>query len=295
MIKRPLFAQRSDDSRSRSPTDASSPDQRHPQAPSSPHANSGISKDSDTGLREGDFPSGSVAQKEVRGTPGPIRVDEGSVACVIEQHLPSSSDQADIRPSDTRLDTTLVRSSLLVDPQVLEFCAWLERTASLGSASPTAPHVAPFHRPPSQNESRQLQETQEEKCRTSAYPESGELPPWPNTAKTSTLRPALTSSARDAPVAAPFRRYECENYQVCLDVAAALDWENFTCSSCNGQVDRRLLWRAKHAQRRDPFAQECCQLPDMNNDQASVVPGPPSRGARPKVFTRRRNQGRTSR
>jgi hypothetical protein len=270
-MKRSLFAPRSSESRSQRPSDSSS--LRSPPPPT----NQTLNNDLEATLSEGKSEIASGFQTELRGTPGPIRVDEGSVACVIERHLPSSSDQPDMRPSDTRLDTTLLKSSGSVDPQVLEFCAWLERTASLGSASPTAPHVAPLHSPASQNEPQRLQATQEGKCRTT-YPASGELPPSHPIAKSSTLRPSLTSSARDAPVAAPFRRYECENYQICLDIAAALDWENFTCSSCNGQVDKRLLWRAKHAQRRDPFAQECCKLPDINglpdSKTGSSVPDP---------------------
>jgi hypothetical protein len=289
-MKRPLFAQRSDDSRSPSPSDESSADPRHPKILSSPHPSSKVPEGSDAGFNEDSLGSGSGSLKEVRGTPGPIRVDEGSVACVIEQRLPSSCDSTVRRPSDIRVDAALLRSNWTVDPQVLEFCAWLERTASLGVTSSTAPQAAPFQLGSAGIESRQVKQPLEKQFLSTSCPELDHtpVPVRPSSAHRNTPTPDLISSARDAPVAAPFRRYDCHNYQVCLDVAAALDWENFTCSSCNGQVDKRLLWRAKHAQRRDPFAKECCDLPDLEGDTAPLILGPAPRPSKKTSLPRGR-------
>ncbi len=31
------------------------------------------------------------------------------------------------------------------------------------------------------------------------------------------------------------RKLDCENYDLCLDVAVALGWPSFSCSQCNGE------------------------------------------------------------
>jgi hypothetical protein len=43
----------------------------------------------------------------------------------------------------------------------------------------------------------------------------------------------------------PLRRYECQNYDGCLDLAAALNWTSFTCTGCDGSIDPHLAHRAQ--------------------------------------------------
>jgi hypothetical protein len=85
----------------------------------------------------------------------------------------------------------------------------------------------------------------------------------PSTSET----PPTTSGSRnpftavEAPVEAPRRRYDCQNYCTCLDLAAALNWDNFTCRGCSGDIDEKLLWRARQALRKDEVARQVCDLP----------------------------------
>ncbi len=70
-------------------------------------------------------------------------------------------------------------------------------------------------------------------------------------------------TAVEAPVEAPRRRYDCQNYCTCLDLAAALNWDNFTCRGCSGEIDEKLLWRARQALRKDEIARQVCDLPSI--------------------------------
>lgn len=66
------------------------------------------------------------------------------------------------------------------------------------------------------------------------------------------------------PVAPPRRRYSCEHYETCLDLAAALNWDNYTCRGCSGIVDQKLLWRARQEIRKDKFVRAICNdVPDI--------------------------------
>src|SRR5690606_31514391 len=56
-------------------------------------------------------------------------------------------------------------------------------------------------------------------------------------------------SAQLTPHTAPLRRYDCDNYQCCLELAAALDWESFTCLGCSGELNDKLFRQAHMAQR----------------------------------------------
>lgn len=67
----------------------------------------------------------------------------------------------------------------------------------------------------------------------------------------------------DAPSSPPRRRYYCKNYNSCLNLAAALNWDNFTCRGCCGDVDQNLLWRAYQAARKDDVAGSLCDLPEI--------------------------------
>lgn len=67
----------------------------------------------------------------------------------------------------------------------------------------------------------------------------------------------------ERPMLAPRRRYSCPHYEVCLNLAAALNWDNFTCRGCCGSVDEVLLWRAHQARRRDKVAGKLCRIPEI--------------------------------
>lgn len=54
------------------------------------------------------------------------------------------------------------------------------------------------------------------------------------------------------------RRMECSHYEECLNLAAALDWDSFTCAGCNGEINESLLWRAGQSTKRDAIAQAIC-------------------------------------
>ena len=74
---------------------------------------------------------------------------------------------------------------------------------------------------------------------------------------------AETPTAGSAP-----RYYGCPNYNTCLSISAALDWEAFSCCGCSAEVDEALVWQARQAQRKDPVAKKICKIP-----QGSYVEG----------------------
>ena len=68
----------------------------------------------------------------------------------------------------------------------------------------------------------------------------------------------------DTPLAEPpLRIYECNNYETCLDLAASLNWENFTCKGCDRNINKNLFWLARQNQRKDGVARALCQLPPI--------------------------------
>lgn len=69
--------------------------------------------------------------------------------------------------------------------------------------------------------------------------------------------------ATDAPVDPPRRRYSCPNYNTCLSVACALNWDSFTCRGCSGEVNEPICWRAHQSLRRDGVANTLCDLPHL--------------------------------
>jgi len=79
---------------------------------------------------------------------------------------------------------------------------------------------------------------------------------------------ALGTSKRlfvlSSPLEPPTRRFECPNYKTCLNLAAALDWESFSCAGCNGKINEQLLWRAHQELRRDKVAEQLCELPRLS-------------------------------
>lgn len=62
----------------------------------------------------------------------------------------------------------------------------------------------------------------------------------------------------------PQRKYECVQYETCLDLAATLNWASFTCKNCCGEVSESLQWRAHQIRRRDALAQAICDLPRLS-------------------------------
>lgn len=78
------------------------------------------------------------------------------------------------------------------------------------------------------------------------------------------LREGKESRPDNEHVASPERHYDCPNYDVCLGLAAALDWSSFTCSSCSGSIDQKTLWRAHHRVRNNAMLAALCNLPDLS-------------------------------
>lgn len=62
-----------------------------------------------------------------------------------------------------------------------------------------------------------------------------------------------------------FRNYDCNNYDTCLSLAAALDWDSFHCCECTGVIDSAILWQARQAQRRDKVVNRICDIPETIN------------------------------
>lgn len=71
----------------------------------------------------------------------------------------------------------------------------------------------------------------------------------------------LPEVADSDPLEIPAREYDCEHYDTCLSLAAALDWNSFSCTGCSGCVNQQLLWRANHALRKNNALRRICNLP----------------------------------
>lgn len=66
----------------------------------------------------------------------------------------------------------------------------------------------------------------------------------------------------------PLRKLECNHYDTCLNLAAALNWESFSCEGCCGSINESLRWRAGQNTRRDAVAKAICGSP-----KATIVKG----------------------
>jgi hypothetical protein len=73
------------------------------------------------------------------------------------------------------------------------------------------------------------------------------------------------------PVAAPKRRYSCSNYNSCLNIAGALDWDNFTCRGCNGEIEPSTLWRARQAARNEQGMKKLFSFPEIEVSNRTTV------------------------
>jgi hypothetical protein len=71
---------------------------------------------------------------------------------------------------------------------------------------------------------------------------------------------AFSELPRETSIDAPERDYACENYDTCLGLAAALDWESFTCKNCSRCIDQQLMWRARHRLKKDGALAKICGL-----------------------------------
>lgn len=67
----------------------------------------------------------------------------------------------------------------------------------------------------------------------------------------------------DSPMLPPRRRYACPNYNTCLSVACAFNWDSFTCRGCNGEIDQKSLWKAHQEMKRDKVADSLCEIPEI--------------------------------
>jgi hypothetical protein len=71
----------------------------------------------------------------------------------------------------------------------------------------------------------------------------------------------------DGPLPAPRRRYDCPHYETCLNLAAALNWDNFTCRGCCGEIDQSLYWRAHQMAKKDNVVRRLCDIPTLQPHQ----------------------------
>jgi hypothetical protein len=81
--------------------------------------------------------------------------------------------------------------------------------------------------------------------------------------------PIIWEDDAEHPNQTPERRYDCNCYQGCLEVAATLNWETFSCNSpsgepCCGTTDNKLIWKAHLALRDDSVAKKLCALPEID-------------------------------
>ena len=73
----------------------------------------------------------------------------------------------------------------------------------------------------------------------------------------------IENESLDSPCEAPKRRHLCSHYETCLNLAAAFNWDNFTCRGCSGEINQTLLWRAHQEMRKDKIIRKICpNLPE---------------------------------
>jgi len=65
--------------------------------------------------------------------------------------------------------------------------------------------------------------------------------------------PELEDEMESVSIPNPVRHFDCENYETCLSLTAALNWQSFTCAGCDGTVDPVLLKKAERALHADRF------------------------------------------
>lgn len=88
----------------------------------------------------------------------------------------------------------------------------------------------------------------------------------------------IENESLDFPLEPPRRRYACPQYDTCLNLAAALNWDSFTCRGCSGDINQALFWRARQEVRKDGVVRTICsEIPEAeliaNEPNLSVPDG----------------------
>lgn len=88
----------------------------------------------------------------------------------------------------------------------------------------------------------------------------------------------IENDLSDAPTQAPRRRYGCSHYCTCLSIAAALNWDSFTCRGCSCEVNDAYRWRARQIVKKDKILQTLCsEIPPLtfiSQEESTVEPIP---------------------
>mgnify|MGYP006988479218 FL=1 len=59
------------------------------------------------------------------------------------------------------------------------------------------------------------------------------------------------------------RNFDCNHYETCLGLAAALNWDSFTCTACSRKINPQLVWRAHQNVRQEKSKNEICGRPEI--------------------------------
>lgn len=99
----------------------------------------------------------------------------------------------------------------------------------------------------------------------------------------------IENESLDFPVEPPRRRYSCGNYESCLNLAAALNWDSFTCRGCSGSVNEALCWRAQQELKKDGIVRTLCsEIPDIQFVSSEAEKLKPQEGKVLQVVGKRR-------
>lgn len=74
-----------------------------------------------------------------------------------------------------------------------------------------------------------------------------------------------------ASIETPDRNFECANYTTCLNLAAALNWDSFTCYGCCQEINQQLLWKAYGKVRNDKEMEQLCDLPLLKRTASAGI------------------------
>jgi len=83
----------------------------------------------------------------------------------------------------------------------------------------------------------------------------------------------------------PDRNFVCKNYNSCLSLAAALNWESFSCNGCTGTIDETIRWRAKVESKRDTTLRQLCVIPNPSVVRSFLNPRATSEETSKKATT----------
>lgn len=81
----------------------------------------------------------------------------------------------------------------------------------------------------------------------------------------------LNDADADIPEGETARDLDCANYERCLDLAAALNWESFSCKGCCRAINECLTWRARQISRKDSMVKALCGTPKIETVTGSVA------------------------